>query len=84
MEIFGDYANFYDNLYKDKDYKKECDYLEKIFNKYSPKKVKTILDLGCGTGSHDLILAKRGYQVTGLDFSKICLKWLKKRQKKLV
>jgi len=29
----------------------------------------TILDIGCGTGRHDVELARRGYQVTGIDFS---------------
>ena len=29
--------------------------------------MKTILDLGCGTGNHAIPLAQRGYQVTGVD-----------------
>lgn len=28
-----------------------------------------ILDVGCGTGRHGIELAKRGYRVTGIDFS---------------
>ncbi|MEI6627973.1 MAG: methyltransferase domain-containing protein [Alphaproteobacteria bacterium] len=32
-------------------------------------KVKTVLDLTCGTGSQVFFLAKHGYQVTGADFS---------------
>lgn len=62
------YADAYDYIYQDKNYSKECDYLEAIFkkNKYKPK---TILDLGCGTGGHALILAQRGYQITGVDQS---------------
>jgi SAM-dependent methyltransferase len=69
MNIFQKYANYYDNFYKDKDYKKECDFLEKIFKKHSERSVHSILDLGCGTGSHSLILAKRGYETTGVDLS---------------
>jgi ubiquinone/menaquinone biosynthesis C-methylase UbiE len=53
------YAQYYDLIYKNKNYKKECDYLEKIFRKFLNKKPKTILDLACGTGSHAIILAKR-------------------------
>ena len=50
MTVFGDeYAIAYDYLYHDKDYEKECDFLEAIFRKHG-KKVNTVLDLGCGTG----------------------------------
>ncbi|MCB9493291.1 MAG: ClbS/DfsB family four-helix bundle protein [Epsilonproteobacteria bacterium] len=40
--------------------------IEKILKKHN---VKTVLDLTCGTGSQVFFLAKRGYQVTGADFS---------------
>ena len=66
---FGEhYAQVYDTLYYDKDYEKECDFIEAIFKKYRCQP-KTILDLGCGTGGHSLILARRGYKVTGVDRS---------------
>lgn len=69
-KIFGkEYAYAYDFLYKNKNYNKECDFIQGIFKKYSLKP-KTILDLGCGTGGHALILAKNGYKVTGIDRSK--------------
>jgi SAM-dependent methyltransferase len=61
-----EYAGIYDLLYQDKDYEKECDLLEGLFRKYDHRPA-SILDLGCGTGSHALILAKRGYKVTGVD-----------------
>jgi SAM-dependent methyltransferase len=61
-----EYADVYDLLYQDKDYDKECDFLEELFRRYDHRP-QTILDLGCGTGSHAIVLAKRGYKVTGVD-----------------
>jgi len=69
MTVFGNYAQFYDELYKDKNYSTECDFLEKIFQKFSTAPVKNILDLGCGTGGHVLDLAQRGFQLSGVDQS---------------
>ena len=63
-----EYARYYDLFYQGKDYSHEVDYLEEIFKKFQ-KDVRSILDLGCGTGLHTQELIKRGYEVTGLDLS---------------
>jgi SAM-dependent methyltransferase len=69
-EVFGGtYASAYDALYHDKDYPDECDLLERIFKEYGEGNIKTILDLGCGTGNHAIPLAERGYEVIGIDIS---------------
>jgi SAM-dependent methyltransferase len=67
--IFEQYARYYDMFYQDKDYDAECDFLEKIFEANASKPVRSILDLGCGTGGHAIPLARRGYSVTGVDLS---------------
>jgi len=70
-DVFGSvYSDVYDQLYKDKDYALECDTIERIFERYANTPVKTILDLGCGTGNHSIELASRGFEVTGIDMSK--------------
>lgn len=68
--VFGPgYAALYDHFYADKDYAAECDFVEEAFRRYAAQPVATVLDLGCGTGGHALILARRGYRVTGVDRS---------------
>lgn len=73
--VFGQgYAASYDFFYTDKDYAAECDFLEEAMRRYASGPVRTILDLGCGTGGHALLLAQRGYQVTGVDRSEEMLR----------
>jgi len=79
MDVFNDYARFYDLLYQDKDYKVECDFLEKVFSKFSTRRINSILDLGCGTGSHSLPLAKKGFHLTGVDQSKTMINQAKEK-----
>lgn len=68
MVFEKEYSSVYDSMYADKDYAGECAYLQKLFKKAGLKPA-TILDLGCGTGSHAVPLAKKGYKVTGVDRS---------------
>ncbi|RLI75705.1 hypothetical protein DRO97_02625 [Archaeoglobales archaeon] len=67
MPFEDTYAEYYDIIYSDKDYTKECDFLEEVFTKYSKIPVNTILDVGCGTGNHAKELINRGYTVTGIE-----------------
>ena len=63
---FKDYAEYYDLIYKDKDYEKEVDFIENVFGENKPEK---ILEVGCGTGNYTKILLERGYEVTAVDIS---------------
>lgn len=64
-------ALFYSEV---KDYERECDALEKIFAKFRKEKIRSILDVGCGTGHHAIILSNRNYIVTGIDMSKVMVR----------
>jgi SAM-dependent methyltransferase len=68
MSIFNAYSKYYDLLYKDKDYASEAEYVHNLIQKHMSG-AKTILDLGCGTGRHDILLAEKGYTITGVDIS---------------
>lgn len=80
---FGVYARYYDLLYKDKDNRSEIDFIIKLLQRYS-KGVKSILDLGCGTGRHDFLLSDAGYNVTGIDMSEEMLASAHESQKKRI
>jgi SAM-dependent methyltransferase len=68
VTTFGGYARYYDLLYRDKDYRGETEFVERIIRPhvYDPRRV---LELGCGTGVHGIMLAERGYDVVGVDIS---------------
>lgn len=69
MSVFDEgYASWYDTLYSEKDYAGECAFLQELFTRRGVTP-KTVIDLGCGTGGHALLLAQRGYAVTAVDRS---------------
>ncbi len=62
-------ASVYDRLNGDVDYGAWADFAEECFLRYGEKKPAALLELGCGTGSMTLELARRGYDLTALDLS---------------
>lgn len=82
MPNFKKYAKYYNIIYRDKNYIGECNFLEKVFKGYSKRKIRSVLDLGCGTGKHTLILAKRKYKMVGMDLSLNMLDLARKRSEK--
>jgi 2-polyprenyl-3-methyl-5-hydroxy-6-metoxy-1,4-benzoquinol methylase len=66
VDLFENYAGTYDRESFTQGTSGEVDFIEKEINFDKSKK---ILDLGCGTGRHSIELAKRGYNVTGVDLS---------------
>jgi len=74
--LFENYAQKYDKECYVQGTSGECDFIEKEIA--SDRSIK-IIDVGCGTGRHSIELAKRGYQVTGIDLSESQLKRAKEK-----
>jgi SAM-dependent methyltransferase len=83
MEAYTDFALVYDTFMDETPYEEWCDYIVELLEKYGcPAAVSdtdelqaanlaqernTILDLGCGTGTLTELLARRGYDMIGVD-----------------
>lgn len=68
MDVFQDYAYYYNLFYQDKDYFTEAKQIDILLKKYG-RNIKKIINYGCGTGKHDIELSRIGYQCTGIDIS---------------
>lgn len=77
MEVFEDYAYYYNAFYQDKDYKAEAKQIDLLLQKYG-QNIKKIINYGCGTGRHDIELSKLGYHCTGIDLSPLMIDIAKK------
>lgn len=62
-------ARVYDKLNKEIDYVAWADFFETCFDRYLKERPALLLDLACGTGSMTIQLAKRGYDMIGIDGS---------------
>lgn len=69
-EVFKVYADYYDLLYRDKNYEAEVDFVTKLLLANQVPSNGTILELGSGTGKHGVLLAEKGFKVHGIDISK--------------
>lgn len=77
MNVFDNYAKYYDLLYHDKDYKIEAQYISDLIKHYGSH-TKTIFEMGCGTGKHAKLLSEKGYDIFGIDLSQTMLDEAKK------
>lgn len=68
MDAYKDLAFSYDRLTNDVDYEAVVAFYHAILDKEGVHP-RTAVDLACGTGSVTVLLAERGYRVTGVDMS---------------
>ncbi len=68
MEAYTSFAVVYDTFMDNVPYEEWGEYLHELLIEYEIED-GLILDLGCGTGTMTEILASKGYDMTGVDFS---------------
>src|SRR6266571_1139468 len=70
--LFIEHANLFLRVFRfQKGTDQEAEGLGKILGEFHVRRKGRILDLPCGVGRHAIRLAKKGYVVTGIDFSEL-------------
>ena len=67
-QVFQGYSDYYDLLYRDKDYEAEADYVARTLRSVASN-TRKLLEFGSGTGRHGRLLAQRGFDVFGIERS---------------
>lgn len=75
-------ARAYDIAFNDREFDKECDFLEWALKKHGKVKIKkdekkSFVELACGPAKHAREMAKRGWKSSALDLSEEMVKYAK-------
>jgi SAM-dependent methyltransferase len=81
MATWYDHPHYYDLVFQDET-EAEVKFFEQAFERFTRRKVKRLLEPGCGSGRLVAAMASRGYDVTGLDMNPVMLDYVAKRLKK--
>ena len=68
MEAYTSFAQVYDLFMDNVPYEQWCDFIDEILKEYQIRE-NILLDLGCGTGKMTRIMAAKGYDMIGVDYS---------------
>lgn len=81
MATWYDHPHYFDLCFRDET-AAEVKFFEQAFERFTTRKVKRLLEPGCGSGRLVVEMASRGYDVTGLDLSQPMLDYMSKELKK--
>lgn len=79
---YQQFAYAYDRLMRDMPYPEWLQFIRDTTKLYELQ-VRKIVDLGCGTGTIALALAKEGYEVTGIDLAEHMLAVAEQKQQQM-
>jgi SAM-dependent methyltransferase len=80
--LYKKYAKYYDLIYASKGYDEETKFIKEMIRKHSIKG-RELLEVGCGTGNHAVILQKSGFRITGIDLNEEMLSVARKKTNKI-
>src|SRR5213594_5221232 len=81
--MYGQLANYYDEIYHLKDYQKEAEKIETLIQQHKKSAGNYLLDVACGTGNHIAYL-KQQYNVEAVDSSPEMLRIARKKHPEVV
>lgn len=77
MKLYSELAEYYYEIEKPgRKFLQEIKFLDSIYKKH---RIRSVLDLGCGTGEHTHALQTLGYDTLGVDSSENMINYAKKR-----
>ncbi|HEX9973450.1 MAG TPA: class I SAM-dependent methyltransferase [bacterium] len=77
LKLYSELAEIYDQLYLNIfNYEQDAEFVDSIFKKY---KIKTFLELGCGSGHLAKLLFEKRYKIIGVDRYEEMLQIARKR-----
>lgn len=77
----GRHSELYDLFYADKPYEAEAAFIDRCLREYSVGPTNNLLEIACGTGTHALLLEKRGYKIVAIDYSQDMLERARQKGK---
>ena len=80
---FKDWFNsaYYHQLYFKRDEAEAAAFINKLIDHLKPKPAAEMLDVACGKGRHSILLAGKGFTVTGIDLSEDSIMEAKQHEK---
>ncbi|RLF22350.1 MAG: class I SAM-dependent methyltransferase [Thermoprotei archaeon] len=84
--LYSKYARYYDIIYKrylEERVPRIIDFVVEIFKMDAEREVRDVLDVACGTGGPTLELARRGFNVVGIDISPYMIEIAKEKARRM-